>query len=87
VGELTREPLLRELPYNPTEIQRGLVSCTGTDFCNLALIDTKDRGRSRSAREFESRIEARAHSRCAGRAAPVPAVTTTRPTWACKGAR
>ncbi len=57
VGELTREPLLRELPYNPTEIQRGLVSCTGTDFCNLALIDTKTRALA-LAREFESRIEA-----------------------------
>ena len=57
VGELTREQLLRELPYNPTEIQRGLVSCTGTDFCNLALIDTKTRALA-LAREFESRIEA-----------------------------
>jgi ferredoxin-nitrite reductase len=57
VGELTREPLLRELPYNPSEIQRGLVSCTGTDFCNLALIDTKTRALA-LAREFERRIEA-----------------------------
>jgi len=43
VRPLLDEPLLRELPYNPSEIQRGLVSCTGTDFCNLALIDTKTR--------------------------------------------
>jgi len=57
LGELTGEPLLRELPYNPSEIQRGLVSCTGTDFCNLALIDTKTRALA-LAREFESRIEA-----------------------------
>jgi ferredoxin-nitrite reductase len=57
LGELTREPLLRELPYNPSEIQRGLVSCTGTDFCNLALIDTKTRALA-LAREFETRIEA-----------------------------
>jgi ferredoxin-nitrite reductase len=57
VGELTGEPLLRELPYNPSEIQRGLVSCTGTDFCNLALIDTKTRALA-LAREFEQRIEA-----------------------------
>ena len=57
VGDLTREPLLRELPYNPSEIQRGLVSCTGTDFCNLALIDTKTRALA-LAREFEGRIEA-----------------------------
>jgi len=57
LGELTREPLLRELPYNPSEIRRGLVSCTGTDFCNLALIDTKTRALA-LAREFENRIEA-----------------------------
>ena len=57
LGGLTREPLLRELPYNPSEIRRGLVSCTGTDFCNLALIDTKTRALA-LAREFENRIEA-----------------------------
>ena len=43
LGALTAEPLLQELPYNPSAVQRGLVSCTGTDFCNLALIDTKSR--------------------------------------------
>jgi len=57
LGELTREPLLRELPYNPSEIQRGLVSCTGTDFCNLALIDTKTRALE-LARDFEKRVGA-----------------------------
>ena len=55
VGELTQEPLLRELPYNPSEIRRGLVACTGTDFCNLALIDTKTRALA-LAREFEQRL-------------------------------
>jgi ferredoxin-nitrite reductase len=56
VGDLTQEPLLRELRYNPSEIQRGLVSCTGTDFCNLALIDTKTQAMA-LAREFERRLE------------------------------
>ena len=51
VGDLTQEPLLKELPYNPPEVERGLVSCTGTDFCNLALIDTKTRAMA-LAREF-----------------------------------
>jgi ferredoxin-nitrite reductase len=55
LGDLTQERLLRELPYNPSEVQRGLVSCTGTDFCNLALIDTKTRAME-LAREFETRI-------------------------------
>ena len=55
LGDLTQEPLLRELPYNPSEIQRGLVSCTGTDFCNLALIDTKTRAMA-LARQFEKAL-------------------------------
>jgi ferredoxin-nitrite reductase len=55
LGDLTQERLVRELPYNPSEVQRGLVSCTGTDFCNLALIDTKTRAMA-LAREFETRI-------------------------------
>jgi len=57
LGELTGEPLLKALPYNPTEIQRGLVSCTGTDFCNLALIDTKTRAMA-LARDLEQRLGA-----------------------------
>jgi ferredoxin-nitrite reductase len=56
LGELIQEPLLKALPYNPSEVQRGLVSCTGTDFCNLALIDTKTRALA-LAREFERRLE------------------------------
>ena len=55
VGDLTAEPLLKALPYNPSEIQRGVVSCTGTDFCNLALIDTKTRAMA-LARELEQRL-------------------------------
>jgi ferredoxin-nitrite reductase len=55
VGDLTQEPLLRELPYNPSEVLRGLVACTGTDFCNLALIDTKTRAMA-LARQLERRL-------------------------------
>ena len=36
-------------------MQRGLVACTGTDFCNLALIDTKTRALA-LARDFEKRL-------------------------------
>ena len=57
IGNLTQESLLRELPYNPSEVVRGVVSCTGTDFCNLALIDTKTRAMA-LARELEQRIGA-----------------------------
>jgi ferredoxin-nitrite reductase len=57
LGDLTQEPLLKQLPYNPAEVQRGLVACTGTDFCNLALIDTKTRAVA-LAKEFEQRVGA-----------------------------
>jgi ferredoxin-nitrite reductase len=55
LGNLTQEPLLKTLPYNPSEVARGLVACTGTDFCNLALIDTKTRALA-LAKEFEARF-------------------------------
>ena len=55
LGALLDEPLLRELRYNPSEVQRGVIACTGTDFCNLALIDTKTRAMA-LARAFEARL-------------------------------
>jgi ferredoxin-nitrite reductase len=41
IGNLTAEPLLKELRYDPSEIMRGVVSCTGIDYCHFALIETK----------------------------------------------
>src|SRR2546425_13349108 len=43
LGNLPAEPLLKVLRYDPSEIMRGLVSCTGIEFCNLAVIETKAR--------------------------------------------
>ena len=43
LGTLTAEPLLKTLRYDPSGVLRGLVSCTGTEFCNLAVIETKSR--------------------------------------------
>ncbi len=42
IGALTEEPLLKELRYDPSEVVRGLVSCTGIDYCHFALIETKE---------------------------------------------
>ncbi|HET8563276.1 MAG TPA: ferredoxin--nitrite reductase, partial [Candidatus Binatia bacterium] len=42
IGALTSEPLLKDLRYDPSEIMRGLVSCTGMDYCHFALIETKE---------------------------------------------
>lgn len=43
LDRLLDEPLLRELTPEPSRFFRGLVACTGTDYCNLAQIDTKRR--------------------------------------------
>jgi len=41
VTALLEEPFLQEFQPDPHPVQRGLVSCIGTDYCNLALIETK----------------------------------------------
>lgn len=58
IGALTEEALFQELPYDPSPIMRGLVACTGTDYCNLALIDTKTYALD-IARELERRTAGR----------------------------
>src|SRR5207248_9901374 len=58
LGALTEEPLLKELPYDPSPIMRGLVSCTGSDYCGLALIETKGYA-LQVARELEGRTAGR----------------------------
>jgi ferredoxin-nitrite reductase len=55
LGKLTGEPLLKVLRYDPSEIMRGLVSCTGIEFCNLAVIETKSRA-LHLARALEAKV-------------------------------
>ena len=43
VDDLLEEPLLKEFSPRPSPFVRGLVACVGTDYCNLALIETKSR--------------------------------------------
>jgi ferredoxin-nitrite reductase len=43
VSALLDEPLLKQLSPRPSPFMRGLVACVGTDYCNLALIETKSR--------------------------------------------
>lgn len=40
---LLTEPLLAKFTPNPTPLERALVSCTGAQFCNFALIETKNK--------------------------------------------
>jgi ferredoxin-nitrite reductase len=37
------EPLLQKFTINPAPLTRALVSCTGSQFCNFALVETKNR--------------------------------------------
>jgi ferredoxin-nitrite reductase len=40
---LVKEPLLERFSIDPAPLTRALVSCTGSKFCNFALIETKSR--------------------------------------------
>ena len=42
LAALTAEPLLRDLSPDPAGAIRGLVACTGIDYCHFALIETKE---------------------------------------------
>ncbi len=52
---LTAEPLLETLSYQPSDITRGTVSCTGIDYCHFSLIETKERAME-TARALEKRM-------------------------------
>ncbi len=45
LDDLMAEPLLEQFSSNPHPNIAGLVTCTGSDYCSLALIDTKSVGR------------------------------------------
>ncbi len=55
VGELAEEPLLKRMTYNPSPLYKGLVSCVGNDYCNLAVIETKGRA-VETAKVLETRL-------------------------------
>jgi ferredoxin-nitrite reductase len=54
MARLLNEPLLDELRPDPPGVWRGLVACTGNDYCHFSLIDTKSR-----AVELARALEAR----------------------------
>lgn len=43
---LLEEPLLQKFPIDPSPLMRSLVSCTGAQFCNFALVETKQRAQA-----------------------------------------
>ena len=54
---LVAEPLLRELRHDPPGVIRGLVSCTGIDYCHFALVETKELA-LKTARYLEQHVPA-----------------------------
>ncbi|ADJ13401.1 nitrite/sulfite reductase [Halalkalicoccus jeotgali] len=43
LDELRSEPLLSEYSPDPHPFQRGSIACTGTEFCSLSIVETKNR--------------------------------------------
>ncbi len=52
---LVKEPLLQRFSIDPAPLMRALVSCTGSKFCNFALIETKARSVA-MIRELEAEL-------------------------------
>ena len=43
LDELTSEPLLDDYSPNPSPFMRGSIACTGTEYCSLSIVETKNR--------------------------------------------
>lgn len=52
---LLREPLLAKFAVDPAPLMRAVVSCTGAQFCNFALVETKQRAIA-IARELDAEL-------------------------------
>jgi ferredoxin-nitrite reductase len=50
------EPLLEKFSITPKQLTRSLVSCTGAQFCNFALIETKQRALA-MIKDLEAELE------------------------------
>lgn len=43
VEAMRKEPIFERFPIDAGNLMRGLVSCTGSQFCGFAMIETKNR--------------------------------------------
>ncbi len=50
------EPILEKFSITPKPLERALVSCTGAQFCNFALVETKNRALA-LAKELDEALE------------------------------
>jgi ferredoxin-nitrite reductase len=60
LSALASEPLLRDFQLDPPGVVRGLVSCTGIDYCHFALVETKELA-IKTARHLELALPANKH--------------------------
>lgn len=56
IDTFLQEPLLDKFAIHPGVLSRSLVSCTGAQFCNFALIETKNRAMA-MVKDLESELE------------------------------
>ncbi len=56
IGGLLGEPFARKYEHDPGPFARGAVGCTGSEFCNYGIIETKDRV-YKWARALDRRID------------------------------
>jgi ferredoxin-nitrite reductase len=57
LSELLNEPFARKYEHDPGPFSRGAVGCTGSEFCNYGIIETKNRV-YRWAKALDRRIDA-----------------------------
>jgi ferredoxin-nitrite reductase len=55
LDELLAQPLLRRYSPDPGAFERGVVACTGSEFCRFAIVETKIRALE-WAREMDRRV-------------------------------
>ncbi|MCS6960195.1 MAG: ferredoxin--nitrite reductase [Pseudanabaenaceae cyanobacterium SKYGB_i_bin29] len=56
LADFLAEPLLQKFSINPLPLERAVVSCTGAQFCNFAIIETKQRA-IELARQLDALLE------------------------------
>jgi ferredoxin-nitrite reductase len=55
LGDLLTEPLLEKYSPTPKAFERGVVACTGSEFCRFGIVETKIRA-VEWAREMDERV-------------------------------
>jgi ferredoxin-nitrite reductase len=56
VTDLLAEPLMQTYSPTPGPFERGVVACTGSEFCRFAVVETKERA-VKWARALDARLE------------------------------